>query len=160
MKIAFSINDNNMEQPIMKMLSKSKMFYHLPLNEISKSTDKKIIILKIDTSEKDFYEIVEKFTKDELDNIFFLIQSKLNNLQKSKNFKKIIYPICLKDLLKKITNQKNKKYFFSDLLLGDGDKLYNIKSKKNTHMTETESEIIKSLFLHKEIEKEAVRQKY
>ena len=69
-----------MEKPIIQMLSKSKMFYHLPLNEISKSTDKKIIILKTDTSEEDFYETVEIFTKDELNNIFFLIHSKLNTL--------------------------------------------------------------------------------
>ena len=159
MKIAFSINDNVMEKPIIQMLSKSKMFYHLPLNEISKSTDKKIIILKTDTSEEDFYETVEMFTKDELNNIFFLIHSKLNTLLISKNFKKIVYPIYLKDLLKKIENQGNNKYYFSDLLLGTGNKLQNTKSKKSVHMTETESEIIRCLFLNKEIEKEAIRQK-
>ena len=45
------------------------------------------------------------------------------------------------------------------MLLGAGNKLQNTKSKKSVHMTETESEIIRCLFLNKEIEKEAIRQK-
>jgi len=159
MKIPFSINDNNNESPVAKMLESSQIFYYLSFKEILGICEKKIIILKTNTSQKKLYETIEYFSKDDFGNIFFLIHHSLKNMIMPKHTNTIIYPIHLQSLVEKIVDKKESNYFYSDLFLSTANTLSNTIRKKSVYMTETESEIIKSLFAHKEVEKETIRKK-
>tara|TARA_B100002003_G_C14024723_1_gene494119 strand:- start:298 stop:930 length:633 start_codon:yes stop_codon:yes gene_type:complete len=151
------VNDNSTNSNIIYFCRQSKKINFIPqeLKNFSLVKNKNnLIVLKEDVLMSDLIKQMKRnFIVDSTSLCFFLqTQCKANNL--FVDAAKINYPIKFVDFESKILKIfATKKNLFNNLELKHNNTLYNIKNKKQIHLTEIESGIIKLLFAEQVVNK-------
>ena len=159
MKIPFSINDDDIDHPIVNLLNTTKIFYFLKLKELRQTHGKKIIFIKKNFSTKKIINLIESFKNEEFDEFFLLIHRSEQKIKNQKSIKVINYPKDIQRLLKEIFVEHNKSISFLNLSLTSKNILFNKDNKKTIYLTETEAAIVKSIFVEKAVQRETINKK-
>jgi len=160
MIVHFAISDNDTDNAIVNFLIKQKFYNFAKLEDIKLLQGNKLIIFKQDTDLKNHNSILQLMGQQDSFSSFLVIPLSLKKINAPKNFIKIIYPVNYTKFESTIWSFiKFNKFIYMGLSLSMENILHNHNNNKKIYVTETESNILKLLFVEKIVNKENLKLK-
>ena len=154
MKIPFSIENNNLESPLVKFLSGNKNFQFFVIEELLKITDEKIIFINKVATKNKINEILDLF---KVHQVCFVIHPIHKKIFFEKKIETLFYPINPIKIQKKFLHKNI--YSFSNIILQHNNLITNKVTGKNIYLTKTEASIIKALLIKKIVKRDILKKK-
>lgn len=156
MNLKCSINNNNFDNSLVKFLI-MKNFTFIDFGDLIKLNQNKLVIIDHTTNKEDFLKNIKMLNKNSFSTLLFL-PYRLQGSCSLFNYRTVFYPISVINF-ENILHQTNNltALVFKDVFLNSNNFILNNKTKKQTHLTETEFNIIKLLIEENIVKKEKLK---
>ena len=160
MKINCSLDNEKDNEALIGLLKNTlgSQINFIPLESIKKIKDNKIIILSKKIEKKECSLLINEILNHPNYLNIYLLPIKFFEVFSNTNIKLLYYPLnydfFLREIFSTLNNQQKE---YSDIILQENNLLKNRNNKKNIILTETESNILKYLFLNNSAKRELIR---